>query len=114
MTDLFYIYYEGLSSSQNDFSSCGSCSYCNKQFTKELSWCEECDPYCMIKGQTIEYSNIDKFIKDTIYNARQDIGSPRFLEWIPFNRFVNIKQIGEDLLKYFLHYGQMVNQNIIN
>ena len=44
---------------------------------------------------------IDHFIKDTIYNAKlhhDDDGFydyPLFLEWVPFNRFEDIKQIGE-------------------
>ncbi|CAB4430526.1 unnamed protein product [Rhizophagus irregularis] len=46
------------------------CYYCNKPFTKEL-WCEECDPFRMI--EEIE----------------------RFLEWITFDKFEDIKQVGE-------------------
>src|ERR1051325_10128039 len=69
----------------------GSCSCCNKLFTEEL-WCNECDPYGMTEGWTSGNLNIDKFIKDTVYNAREDRS---FLEWVPFDRFVNIKQIGE-------------------
>ncbi len=38
--------------------------------------------------------DIDKFIKDTIYNARHQ-GSPKFLEWVSFDKFTDIKQIGE-------------------
>ncbi|GBB88499.1 hypothetical protein RclHR1_15000003 [Rhizophagus clarus] len=37
---------------------------------------------------------IDNFIKDTIYNAILRDG-PLFLEWVSFNRFKDIKQIGE-------------------
>ena len=33
------------------------------------------------------------FIKDTIYNVNAKF--PVFLEWVPFDRFKNIKQIGE-------------------
>jgi len=46
-----------------------NCSYCNKPFTIEL-WCKECDPCCMIEGWTSGNNGIDKFIKDTIYDAR--------------------------------------------
>ena len=38
-------------------------------------------------------SDIDKFIKDTIFNAKKY--NSRFLEWVPFDRFEDIKQIGE-------------------
>ena len=46
-------------------------------------WCKECVPSCIIEGWTSGNSEIDNFIKDTIYNAN------RFpsLEWIPFDRF---------------------------
>ena len=48
----------------------------------------------MIEGWTSENLKIDKFIKDTIYDARKE-DNPIFLEWIPFNRFIDIKQIGK-------------------
>src|SRR5438045_8634479 len=68
-----------------------NCSYCNKPFTEEL-WCKECDPRKIIEGWTSGNTDIDKFIKDTIYNGRQN---GEFLEWVPFDKFTNIKQIGE-------------------
>src|SRR5271168_994544 len=37
-------------------------------------------------------------LSDTIYNAKYDTysdGNPSFLEWVPFDRFEDIKQIGE-------------------
>src|SRR5437763_8669039 len=59
---------------------------------------ENCyQPYtsCIIEGWTSGNSEIDNFIKDTIYNAKQYDGYLRFLEWVPFDRFEDIKQIGE-------------------
>ncbi|UZO13431.1 uncharacterized protein OCT59_004930 [Rhizophagus irregularis] len=60
-------------------------------------WCKECVPHCMIEGWTSGNDDIDEFIKDTIYNAMYDKYHkyPLFLEWIPFDRFEDIKQIGE-------------------
>src|SRR4051794_16090748 len=64
-------------------------------------WCKECVPSCIIEGWTSGNSEIDKFIKDTIYNAKEhyshyiDKYHPVFLEWVPFDRFEDIKQIGE-------------------
>jgi hypothetical protein len=60
-------------------------------------WCKECVPCCIIEGWTSENTEIDEFIKDTIYNAKLDIhySYPLFLEWVPFDRFEDIKQIGE-------------------
>ncbi|GBB97129.1 hypothetical protein RclHR1_02920014 [Rhizophagus clarus] len=74
----------------------GKCSYCNKPFTEEL-WCKKCDPFRMIEGWTSGNNDIDKFIKDTIYEIRgvtKDY-EVRFLEWVPFDKFKDIKQIGE-------------------
>ena len=62
-------------------------------------WCKECVPSCIIEGWTSGNSEIDNFIKDTIYNAKyygdDDDNYPIFLEWVPFDRFEDIKQIGE-------------------
>jgi hypothetical protein len=63
-------------------------------------WCKECVPSCIIEGWTSGNSEIDNFIKDTIYNAKQRLNDsfeyyPLFLEWVPFDRFEDIKQIGE-------------------
>ena len=55
-------------------------------------WCKECVPRCIIEGWTSENHDIDEFIKDTIYNAKYN---DRFLEWVSFDRFKDIKQIGE-------------------
>jgi hypothetical protein len=67
-----------------------NCSYCNKPFTEEL-WCKECDPHRMIEGWTSGNNEIDKFIKDTMYKRKND----KFLEWVPFDKFKDINQIGE-------------------
>jgi serine/threonine protein kinase len=85
-----------------------NCSYCGRPFTKKL-WCKKCDPFRMIEGWTSGNNDVDKFIKDGIYEASFDIDtsvddifhddyynfSPSCLEWVPFNKFKNIKQIGE-------------------
>ena len=66
----------------------------------EKLWCKECVPSCLIEGWTSGNSEIDHFIKDTIYNAKHTSNRfiykhPIFLEWVPFDRFEDIKQIGE-------------------
>ena len=59
-------------------------------------WCKECVPSCIIEGWTSGNSEIDEFIKDTIYNVGIYGGYyPLFLEWVEFDRFENVKQIGE-------------------
>src|ERR1051325_11415121 len=78
---------------------------------KEKFWCKECAPSCIIEGWTRGNSEIDDFIKDTIYNPGYFVGNdaypgkyydlsddddyPLFLEWVAFDRFENVKQIGE-------------------
>jgi hypothetical protein len=72
-----------------------SCSYCNKPFIEEL-WCKECDPFKIMEGWTSENPDIDKFIKDTMYKPKISHGlCSKFLEWVPFDRFRDIKKIGE-------------------
>jgi hypothetical protein len=61
-------------------------------------WCKECVPRCIIEGWTSGNNDIDNFIKDAIYNPKYNFyygDYPLFLEWVPFNRFEDIKQIGE-------------------
>ncbi|UZO13183.1 uncharacterized protein OCT59_004688 [Rhizophagus irregularis] len=73
------------------------CSQCDKPFIEE-SWCKECDPFRMIEGWTSENHDIDEFIKNTIYDeALNYYGNyyPEFLEWVSFDRFEDIKKIGE-------------------
>jgi hypothetical protein len=71
-----------------------NCSYCNEPFIENL-WCKNCDPCRVIEGWTSENPYIDRLIKDTIYDARKE-KYPVFLEWVSFNRFTNIKQIGKN------------------
>src|SRR5437763_2098411 len=63
----------------------------------EKLWCQECVPSCISEEWTSGNSEIDHFIKDTIYNAEYSriYVYPLFLEWVPFDRFEDIKQIGE-------------------
>ncbi|EXX71395.1 Mkk2p [Rhizophagus irregularis DAOM 197198w] len=75
------------------YSFCSYCSYCKKPFVRKL-WCKKCDPFRLIERVASGNSNIDKFIKDTIYCARND-DCPELPEWIPFDRFININLIGE-------------------
>ncbi|GBB84909.1 hypothetical protein RclHR1_01150013 [Rhizophagus clarus] len=60
-------------------------------------WCKNCVPSCIIEGWTSENHDIDKFIKDTIYDAKLNYvdNYPEFLEWVPFDRFEDISLIGK-------------------
>src|ERR1043165_8604559 len=65
-----------------------NCFKCSNPFLKEL-WCKDCDPFEMIEGWTSGNLEVDKLIKDVIYNAGEDYES--LLEWVPFDRFVDIE-----------------------
>ncbi|GBB96294.1 hypothetical protein RclHR1_02720009 [Rhizophagus clarus] len=86
-------------------------SYSNRNFNSnhkscydnvdKKPWCEECVPCCIIEGWTSGNNDVDAFVKDTIYNAglqRESLEGydyyPLFLEWVPFDRFKGIEQIG--------------------
>ncbi|EXX71736.1 kinase-like domain-containing protein [Rhizophagus irregularis DAOM 181602=DAOM 197198] len=79
-----------------NISNTKNCSYCNKPFIEEL-WCIECDPFRIMEGWTSESPDINKFIKDTMYDVRNSKQAYvyEFLEWVPFDRFTDIKKIGE-------------------
>ena len=83
----------------NLVNNCKNCSYCDKPFIEE-SWCKECDPFRVMEGWTSENPVIDKFIKDTMckpaeYDLEDKDESYKFLEWVPFDKFTDIKEIGE-------------------
>jgi hypothetical protein len=77
-----------------------NCSYCNNPFTEGL-WCKNCDPFNIMEGWSSGNSDIDKFIKDTMYSGiekekhRINYYQFRCLEWVPFDRFKDIEKIGE-------------------
>jgi hypothetical protein len=73
-----------------------NCSYCNKPFIEEF-WCKECDPFTRIEGWTSGNLAIDKFIKDTMHKPKYNdfIGRYTFIEWVSFDKFTDIKEIGE-------------------
>jgi len=76
-----------------------NCLHCDKPFTEEL-WCKECDPFRIVEGWTSGNPDIDKFIKDTMYkpaeyNKDNEEYDYPFLEWVPFDRFIDIKEVGE-------------------
>src|SRR6266542_2785261 len=89
-----------LSISDRDSDVSKNCSHCNKPFTEEL-WCKKCDPFRIVEGWISSgNSDIDKFIKDTMYkpaeyNKDNKEYNYSFLEWVPFDRFTDIKEVGE-------------------
>src|SRR3954452_4786472 len=63
-----------------------------KRLRNEEAWCR-CDSQRLTKGWTSGNKGIDQFIKETQLNANSRMDP--FLEWIPYNRFTNINEIGE-------------------
>ena len=70
----------------------GVCPDCKKQNTGE-AWCSKCDPGKFLKeGKTSGIPEIDNLIyKSQLKTEHYDEN----LEWIPYDRFQDIKSIGE-------------------
>ena len=71
------------------------CLYCKKLLYMNYG-CKDCDPNRIIEGWTSGDSDIDKFIKDTMYNARNGGNGGKYLNWISHDKFVDISQLYED------------------
>ena len=70
----------------------GVCPECNKPNTG-FAWCNKCDPGKFLKeGKTSGNPEIDNLIYDS---QLKTIHYDKNLEWIPYDRFQDIKQIGE-------------------
>ena len=82
---------------KNNFDKDSNSANIDHKNCSRIFWCKECVPSCLIEGWSSGNSEIDKFIKDTIYNPGYDHydGYPLFLQWVPFDRFEDIKSIGE-------------------
>ena len=70
----------------------GICPDCNKPNTG-YTWCNKCDPGKFLKeGKTSGNPEIDKLIHES---QLKTIDYDNNLEWIPYDRFQDIKPIGE-------------------
>ena len=70
----------------------GVCPDCKKQNTGE-AWCSKCDPGKFLKeGKTSGIPEIDSLIYESQLKTRNYYNN---LEWIPYDRFQNIKSIEE-------------------
>ena len=75
-----------------DYYYYGVCPDCNKQNTG-TAWCNKCDPGKFLKeGKASGNPEIDKLIYDS---QLKNINYDENLEWIPYDRFQDIKPIGE-------------------
>ncbi|RHZ64805.1 hypothetical protein Glove_320g140 [Diversispora epigaea] len=74
-------------------SSCEICSECNQEY-HGFKWCNPCNSKCFqndFNNWTSGNGKIDKFIQDSQLNAN---GHWEVIEWIPYDRFKYVKQIG--------------------
>src|SRR5271156_5713172 len=74
------------------------CEECGKKYTfifgTEYKWCNSCYKLKNFTNWTSENKKIDDFIRETQlkFNKDEDI----VFEWIPYNQFMNIKEVGKD------------------
>ncbi|RHZ87136.1 hypothetical protein Glove_40g71 [Diversispora epigaea] len=74
--------------------SYGKCSECNQENTY-YNWCKSCNSKHFqndFNNWTSGNDKIDKFIQDAQLNAN---GHWEVIEWIPYDRFKDVKQIGK-------------------
>lgn len=63
------------------------CSYCNR-FNTAIGWCQSCDPQSPMSG----VKELDDFLIEIQHEIDFYEGA---IEWIPFDRLKNIKEIGK-------------------
>src|SRR5581483_10124408 len=75
-----------------NFNQFGVCPECNKS-NMVYAWCNKCDPGKFLKeGKTSGNPEIDNLIYDSQLKTKSYSSN---LEWIPYDRFQDIKPIGE-------------------
>ncbi|RHZ78843.1 hypothetical protein Glove_155g107 [Diversispora epigaea] len=84
------------------------CSECNQEWNEHYKWCKPCNP----KHLQNDFNNlisgndkIDKFIQDAQLNASYLY---EVIEWIPYDRFKDVKQIGEGGFGT-IHYARRID-----
>jgi hypothetical protein len=102
----------------------------NKVIKLSYKICKKCNYVCYtihfqqnFKNWTSGNDDIDKFIQDTQLSTHEN--PSKALEWIPYDRFYNIKNITEgrykanwidgniSYLSYWSGYWKRINQNMI-
>ncbi|RHZ75686.1 hypothetical protein Glove_212g240 [Diversispora epigaea] len=72
------------------------CPECNQEYISTLrKWCKPCNSKHFqndFNNWTSGNDKIDKFIQDAQLNAKNDL---KVIEWIPYDRFKDVKQIGK-------------------
>ncbi|CAG8776565.1 7520_t:CDS:1, partial [Acaulospora morrowiae] len=69
----------------------GKCAQCERYNTSK-AWCQSCDPSKTTQGWTSGNNDIDNCIKEF---QLETIKYEDVIEWIPFNRLSEFRNIGE-------------------
>ncbi|RHZ85183.1 hypothetical protein Glove_71g12 [Diversispora epigaea] len=92
-------------------SSDKTCPECNQEWSKYYKWCKPCNSKHFqndFNNWTSGNDKIDKFIQDTQLNANYNY---EVIEWIPYDRFKDVKQIGKGGFGT-IHYARWINGSI--
>ncbi|RHZ85085.1 hypothetical protein Glove_71g6 [Diversispora epigaea] len=84
------------------------CPECNQERNKYTKWCKPCNSKHFqndFNNWTSGNDKIDKFIQDAQLNANHSL---RLLEWIPYDRFKDVKQIGKGGFGT-IHYARWID-----
>ncbi|RHZ69955.1 hypothetical protein Glove_276g16 [Diversispora epigaea] len=84
------------------------CPECNQEWDKYYKWCKPCNSKHFqndFNNWTSGNDKIDKFIQDAQLNASY---SRYVIEWIPFDRFKDVKQIGKGGFGT-IHYARWID-----
>ncbi|RHZ85128.1 hypothetical protein Glove_71g187 [Diversispora epigaea] len=84
------------------------CPECNQEWNKYSLWCKPCNSKRFqndFNNWTSGNDKIDKFIQDTQLNANNGW---HVIEWIPYDRFKDVKQIGKGGFGT-IHYARWID-----
>ncbi|RHZ44050.1 hypothetical protein Glove_768g6 [Diversispora epigaea] len=84
------------------------CPECNQERNKYSKWCKPCNSKHFqndFNNWTSGNDKIDKFIQNAQLNANHDLD---VIEWIPYDRFKDIKQIGKGGFGT-IHYARWID-----
>jgi hypothetical protein len=84
------------------------CAECNQENNNYVNWCRPCNSKHFqndFNNWTSGNDKIDKFILDAQLNANDYFG---VIEWIPYDRFKDVKQIGRGGFGT-IHYARWID-----
>ncbi|RHZ85137.1 hypothetical protein Glove_71g107 [Diversispora epigaea] len=84
------------------------CPECNQEWDKYYKWCKPCNSKHFqndFNNWTSGNDKIDKFIQDAQLNANRNY---EVIEWIPYDRFKDVKQIGKGGFGT-IHYARWID-----